>query len=100
MLIYPTVPSPISESTPQTRPLFQENRGKNSGVDSEKNAELQGQELRAKMHEVFRKGTEEDFVKTVLKHSKYTEEEAHQLFQSQVESGSLGRNSDGFWEWV
>ena len=102
MLVYPTIVHTISEeSVPAIQvQLSQKYSVENSGVDSEKKAELQGQELWAKMREVFTKGTEEDFVKTVLKHSKYTEEEAHRVFQSHVESGILGLNPDGFWEWV
>jgi len=102
MLVYPTIPHTISEeSVPAIQlQLSKKYSVENSGVDSEKKAELQGQELQVKMREVFTKGTEEDFVKAVLKHSRYTEEETHQLFQSQVESGILGLNPDGFWEWV
>jgi len=100
--VYPTVPHTISEEsvqTAQTR-LSQGNSVENRGVDSEKKAKLQGQELRAKMREVFSKGTQQDFVDLVMKWSDYSEEEANKLFQEEVDSGALALNPDGFWERV
>jgi len=97
MLVYPTVLHTISEESDLETP--QKYSVSNSGVDSEEKESLGPQELLSKLHNEFKKGTEQDFEGLAQKFG-CASEYASQLFDRLVENGQLVRNLDGFWEWV